>query len=105
MSRVLESDDERQSEALDSQIPEAQTGHLHFIRSNPMASQWDTAFRRLYRLFKFFNQCSVQALKNQCEFEISCDAQMRLFGFYSTQQNIYQTSQVPSCALIPSTSG
>ena len=104
MSRVPESGDERQSEALDSQILEARPDLPHFSHSNPATSQWDAAFRQLYRLLKVFNQCSVQVLHNQHGFEISCDVQIHLLDFYSMQGYIYRASQVPSCVSIPSTS-
>ena len=71
MSRVLESGDERQSEALDSQILGARPDLPRFSHSNPMASLYDAAFRRLYRLFRIFDQCLVQVLHNQRELEIS----------------------------------
>ena len=64
MSRVPESGDERQSEALDSQILGARPDLPHFSHSNPMLSQWDAALRQLYHLFKVLNQCSVKVLQN-----------------------------------------
>ena len=73
MTKDQDSDDERTSEAIDTQILKAQQDYLHFSHRNPMASQWDTAFRQLYRLFKIFEQYSVQVLHNQRGFEISCD--------------------------------
>ena len=100
MSRVPESGDERQSEALDSQILEAHPDRLRFSHSNPMASQWDAAFRQIYRLFKVFNRSSVQVLHVQREFEISCNVQIRLLNIYRIQWYTYQTSQVPRCVLI-----
>ena len=105
MSRVPESGDERQSEALDSQILEAQPDRPHFSHNNPMASQWDTAFRQIYRLFRVFDQCSVQVLHNQRKFKVSCDVQIGVLDFYRIQRYMYQASQVPSFVLIPSTSG
>ena len=104
MSRVPESSDERQSEAVNSQILEAQPDRLRSSHSDSMASQWDTALRQAYHLFKVFDQCSVQVLHNQRGFEISCDVQIRFFDFHRIQRNIYQASQVASCVLIPSTS-
>ena len=73
MSRVPESGDERQSEALDSQILEAQPDRPRFSHNNPMASQWDTALRQVYRLIKTFDLGSAQLLHNQRGFEISYD--------------------------------
>ena len=73
MSRVLESGDERQSEALDSQFLDVQPGHLHFRNGDSMASQWDAAFRQVYRLFKIFDQChSVRVLHDERGFGVSC---------------------------------
>ena len=106
MSKVPESGDERQSEALDSQILEAHPDPLRFNHSYPVASQWDAALRQVYRLIKVFDRCSVQVLHNQRECEISCDVQIRfLSNFYWIQRDIYRASQVSSCVLIPSTSG
>ena len=104
MSRVPESGDERQSEALDSQILEAHPDRPGFGHSNPVASQWDAALRQVHRLFKLSNQFSVQVLHNQREFEISCDVQIRLLNFHWIQRYIYQTSQVSSYVLIGSAS-
>ena len=77
LSKVPESGDERQSEALDSQILEAQPDGSRFSHGNPMASQWNAALRQLYLLFKIFDQifdqCLVQVLHNQRESDISCD--------------------------------
>ena len=100
MSRTPQSGDERQSEALDSQILEAQPDRPRFSHSNPMASQWDAALRRVRRLFKTLDQSSVQVPHNQSRFGISCDVQIRLLDIYWIQQYIYHTSQVPSCVLI-----
>ena len=100
MSRVPESGDERQSAALDSQILEAQSDRPRFSHNNPMASQWDAAFRQLYRLFKVFNQCSVQVLRKQLCFGLSCDVQIRLLHFFSIQWSIYRASKVSSYILI-----
>ena len=105
MSRVPESGDERQSEALDSQILGARPDLSRFSHSNPMASQWNAALRQLYRLIKIFGQGSVRAPHNQRGFEISCDVQLHLLNVRSIQVYIYSAYQVPSCILIPSTSG
>ena len=105
MFRLPESGDERQAEALDSQILEAQPDHPRLGHSNPMSSQWDTALRQLYRLFKIFDPCSVQFLHNQRGFDISCDVQLSLLNVYRMQGYIYSAYQVPSCVLIPSASG
>ena len=105
VSRVPVSGDERQSEALDSQILEAQPDLPRSSHSYSMASQWDAAFRQVYRLLKIFDQCSVQVLHNQRGFEISCEVQIRLIDFYSIQRYIYRASQVLICVLRPSTSG
>ena len=105
MSRVPESGDERQSEALDSQILEDQSDRAHFSRTNPMATHWDTALRQVYRLFKIFDQFPVQVLHNRLCFGVSCDVQIRLVDFYWIQWRIYGSSQVPSRVLIRSTSG
>ena len=105
MSRVPESGDERPSEAIDSQSLEARPDCLRFSHGNPVASKWDAALRQLYRLFKVFNQCSVQVLHSKRGFEISCEVQIRPFDFYEIQRYIYGSSQVPSRVLIRSTSG
>ena len=65
MSRVPESGDERQYETLDSQIPEAEPDRPRFSHGDPTVSQWDAALRQSYRLFKVFDQFSVQVLRNQ----------------------------------------
>ena len=104
MSRVPESGDERQSEALDSQILEVHPNHPRFSHSDPMALQWGTALRQSYRLFRVFDPCSVQVLHNQRGIEISCDVQIRLHDFYWIQWYIYQTFQVLCCVSMLSTS-
>ena len=73
MSRAPGSGDERQSEAFDRQTLEAQSDFPRFSHSNPMVSQWDIAFRQSHRLFKIFNQCSVQVFHNQLYFGVSCE--------------------------------
>ena len=104
MSTVSESGDERQSEALDGQILEAQPNRPRFSHSNPMASQWGAALRQVYDLSKTFDQCSVRVLHNQHGFEISCDVQIRLVVFHWIQWYIYQAYQVLSFVLMLLTS-
>ena len=105
MSRVPESGDERQSEALDSQILEARPDRPRFSHSNPVTSQLAAALCQSYLLFKIFEQCSVQIFHNQLCFGGSCDVQIRLLNFCWTQHYTYTASQVPSRVLIASTSG